>query len=86
MPNIPFLNPDHVGLLGISLILGMYCLLQLGKLQSTDFWYSMGNLLGSVFLLFSLFYNWNMSAVVLQCAWIGISVYGLIKARRLKHA
>ena len=75
--------PDIIGLVGISFILGMYFLLQIGKLDSRDKAYSLGNLFGSACLLFSLFFNWNLSAVILQCCWIAISLYGLLKAYRL---
>ena len=76
--------PDLIGLLGVLLILIMYFLLQIGKIQSRGMTYSVGNLLGALCLLISLFFNWNLSAVLLECAWIAISVYGILRAMRLK--
>lgn len=80
MENLAQAIPDFIGVIGVAFILGMYFLLQIGKLDSKDAMYSIGNLIGSSLLLISLFFDWNLSAVVLQCAWIMISAYGLYKA------
>ncbi len=49
--------------------------------------YQIMNLTGSVFLLFSLFFHWNLSSVVIEIAWIMISSIGIfrvLKARKLQ--
>jgi hypothetical protein len=84
MDGVQSVIPDIIGLVGISFILAMYFLLQIGKLRSEDSAYSLGNLFGSACLLFSLFFDWNISAVILQCCWITISLYGILKAYRLR--
>ncbi len=70
----------YIGLFGVFLILVAYLLLQIGRLNSKDFFYSLMNLFGSMCLLFSLFYHWNFPSVVIEIVWFLISVYGLWKS------
>ena len=55
-------------------------MIQIGKLEATNSWYSILNLIGAVLILFSLFYNWNTSAVIIEIFWIMISIFGIYKA------
>jgi hypothetical protein len=73
---------DAVGLVGVVLILVAYLLLQTERMRSDAVTYSVLNGVGAALVLWSLFYAWNLSAVVIETAWLLISVYGLIKARR----
>ncbi len=68
-----------VGIVGVILILVAFFLLQVGKLSSRDFIYSLLNLFGALGILISLISEWNLSAFVIEVAWILISLYGLIK-------
>jgi hypothetical protein len=70
---------NGVGIIGVVLILVAFFLLQIGKLSSRDFLYSLLNLLGALGILISLIYEWNLSAFIIEIAWILISIYGLIK-------
>ncbi len=79
--------PDVVGMVGVSLVLIAYTLLNLSKIKSTHMAYLSMNLIGSIFLLFSLLFHWNLSSVVIEIAWITISVIGIwrvLKAKRLE--
>ena len=76
---------DLVGIAGVVLVLLAYLLLQTGKLASTTASYSLLNLLGSLAILVSLFYAFNLSSLVIQIAWIAISIYGLRRAWRARH-
>ncbi len=76
--------PDILGMLGVSFVLGTYLLLQLGKLSIQDLYYSVFNLLGAVLILISLLFHWNLSSVIIEVVWFGISAYGLIKYYRAR--
>lgn len=71
---------EMVGLIGVSIILVTYYLLQSGRLKSISFSYSILNLIGSGLILYSLFFAWNLPAAVVEIAWIAISIYGIFKA------
>lgn len=69
---------DWVGLFGVTLILLTYSGLQFGKLNLKGFWYSTLNLLGSIAILYSLFFSWNTASVVIELFWIIISLVGVL--------
>ncbi len=73
---------DLIGNLGVVLILSTYLLLQLDKLPVTRASYSITNGLGAFFILVSLVNEFNLSAFVVELAWLLISVYGLIRCLR----
>lgn len=75
---------DAVGTLGVAMVLVAYFLLQKETLKSDGHLYLWLNLIGSVLILLSVFYAWNLSAFIIECAWIVISVYGLSKHWRRK--
>ena len=77
---------DLVGIAGVILLLLAYLLLQTEKLASTAAWYSLLNLLGSLAILVSLTHAFNLSSLVIQIAWIAISIYGLRRAWRARRA
>ncbi len=77
---------DAVGIGGVLLVLVAYGLLQAGRLQPRDAAYSWLNLIGSMAILVSLHYAFNLSSFVIQVAWIAISVYGLVRAARVRSA
>lgn len=79
MPSGILLFADIVGTIGVAFTLIAYLLLQLDKLDQDDTAYSVLNLIGALMVLYSLFYNWNTPAVIMEGAWLLISFYGLIK-------
>lgn len=72
--------PDILGGLGVILTLIAYFLLQLNLLSQETRSFSLLNCVGSALILFSLFYHWNASSVVIEVAWLLISLYGLVKS------
>lgn len=70
---------NFVGTFGVAMILVAYWLLQVEKMSSSGITYSMLNLVGSVFMLISLFRFWNLPSVIIEVFWIGISIYGILK-------
>lgn len=70
---------DLIGMIGVGIILIAYLLLQCEKLPSKSYTYTLLNILGSVMILYSLFFEWNLSAVVIEVFWILISLIGLLR-------
>ena len=79
---------DFIGNIGVVLILGSYYWLQTGKTSADDMSYSVVNGLGALFILVSLSRDFNLSAVVIECAWLAISLWDIYRVylRRKAHA
>lgn len=75
---------DIVGLLGSVLVVASYFLLQSGRLSGTGLPYQLINIAGSGGILVSLFGGFNLSVALLQCTWIAISLYGIVRGVRSK--
>ncbi len=73
---------DFVGTLGVILILVAYFLLQTERLSGQNVGYSVVNLVGSLLITVSLVYDFNLSSFIIEMAWIAISLYGIMRARR----
>jgi hypothetical protein len=73
-----------VGLVGVLCVLLAYYFLQIGKMTANTISYSFINLIGAAGILYSLFYNWNLSSAVIQCVWLVISIYGIMKSIKNK--
>ncbi|MDB6096156.1 MAG: putative rane spanning protein [Francisellaceae bacterium] len=71
--------PDALGIFGVLLVLLAYLGLQLHKINLMDVSYHALNLCGSILILISLFYHWNLASVFIEICWLSISLYGLIK-------
>jgi hypothetical protein len=77
---------DLVGNLGVVMILGTYFALQVGRLDAKSFLYSGLNAFGAGSITVSLFFDFNLSAFVVEAAWVAVSVYGLVQVRRRRNA
>ena len=73
---------DGVGLLGSALVVGSYFLLQSGRLSGTGLPYQLINIAGSSCIRVSLVGGFNLSVALLQCTWIAISVFGIVRGWR----
>jgi len=73
---------DWSGLIGVSTILLAYFLLQAGRMRSDALTYQLMNALGAFALLISLLYAFNLSAFVMEAAWLAVSIYGIARGRR----
>jgi len=74
--------PDAVGLLGVLLILLAYFLLQAGRMRGHSLVYQLMNAFGALLVLVSLFYAFNLSAFLMELAWLAVSIYGIAKGRK----
>ena len=70
---------DFAGNIGVSLILAAYLLIQLNKLSGQDLIYSVMNGVGASLVLFSLYYDFNLSSVIVEGFWLIISLVGIIR-------
>ena len=70
---------DFIGIFGVGIIVITYFLLQIEKLSSTSLKYSVLNIIGSSFIIFSLYFNWNMASFIIEFFWILISLYGVFR-------
>lgn len=68
---------DVVGNVGVALIIGSYFLIQIGRMSATSLSYSLVNLLGAACILYSLLFEFNMSAFLVEVFWLLISFVGL---------
>ena len=75
---------DFLGNVGVLLILLSYLLLQMKKIKSQSMYYSLMNAAGASLILVSLYYNFNLSAFVMEIFWLLISLYGLWQSRSVK--
>lgn len=73
------MSVNIVGVSGVALVIVTYLMLQLDKINPKGFWYSFLNAFGSVMILYSLTYNWNLASFFIEFFWILISFYGLWK-------
>ncbi|MCF8371106.1 MAG: hypothetical protein K9H64_05750 [Bacteroidales bacterium] len=80
-----FTVPTMLGLIGVALILLAYLLLQLEKLPSTSCIFLGMNILGSAFILVSLYFDFNLPSAIIELAWLIISLIGLIRIQQKKH-
>ncbi len=70
------------GIIGALLIVVAYFLLQVTRLSGAGLPYLMLNLVGAVGIVLSLYGNFNLPVLLMQLAWIAISLYGLLRALR----
>tara|TARA_X000001036_G_scaffold143625_1_gene136425 strand:+ start:664 stop:921 length:258 start_codon:yes stop_codon:yes gene_type:complete len=75
---------DFLGNVGVILILLSYLLLQMNKINSQSTYYSLMNATGALLILVSLYYNFNLSAFIMELCWLLISLYGLWQSRSVK--
>jgi hypothetical protein len=80
---------DVIGNLGVILIVGSYFLVQIGKMSANSLGYTSLNGLGAAFIMVSLYFDFNLSAFVIEVFWILISLVGMVRIylqRRQKTA
>jgi hypothetical protein len=77
---------DVIGNIGVVLIVGSYFLVQIGRMSAVHMPYIALNGCGALFILFSLYFNFNMSAFLVEVIWLLISLLGagriLLQRRR----
>lgn len=70
---------DLIGSIGVGIIIFTYILLQTEKLKSESLAYSALNAFGAGLIAFSLIFNFNFSAFIVELFWVLISIYGIAR-------
>jgi hypothetical protein len=76
---------EVVGMIGVLFCLLAYMWLQTGKLRGDRLPFQVMNLLGAGAIALSLLYNFNLSAMTIELAWIGISIYGIVRSEKVRR-
>jgi len=71
--------PDIGGVIGVLMMLVAYALAQVGKMQVDRLPSLVMNLVGSLLVLLSLAFKFNLSAALMEGAWALVALFGLVK-------
>ncbi len=74
--------PDVLGVIGVALMLIAYAAGQAGRLDMTRAPALLMNLIGSLMVLWSLTFKFNLSAALMEGAWALVAAYGLVNLVR----
>ena len=72
--------------MGVTLILVVYGLVHLDRIDVKKITFSVLNAFGAALILVSLYVDYNLPAVTIEVAWILISLYGIYTAIRRKKS
>ncbi len=71
--------PDLLGVVGVLCILIAYAGATSGKLDARRAPALLLNLAGALLILVSLYFDFNLSAVLMEAAWALVAIHGLIR-------
>ena len=77
---------DIIGIIGVIIVIAAFLLLQMARVQADSIVYLIANLFGSVLIVVSLIYNWNLASFIIEVLWVAISAYGLIRTMSKRRA
>lgn len=78
-------GPDIVGLIGVTILIVTYAMLQFDKIDPKGFWYSFNNMVVAILVTVSLLYSFNLASMVIEVFWFSLSVYGIWNYYRKKR-
>ena len=70
---------DIAGLIGVALMLTGYAAASMGKLDPTNAPALTANLVGAILVLYSLSHDFNLSAVIMELAWVLVAIAVLVR-------
>jgi len=77
------MNPtDIAGLIGVTMLLWAYVLLQSQKAKFDDYVFLGLNAGGSFLIVVSLLREFNLSAFFIEAAWVPVSLFGIYRRWR----
>ena len=68
-----------IGVVGVVAVTIVYFMLSLGKIDADGWWYPFINLMGAGLIVFSLIYDWNLAAFLMETSWVAISLFSCVK-------
>jgi len=68
---------DIIGTIGVLIIIIAYFLLQINRLSTSHLSFSIMNIIGSIMILYSLSFNWNLASFIIEVFWILVSLIGV---------
>ncbi len=74
---------DIIGICGSVLFILAFAYANMAQAMN-KLWFNVANLIGAVLLLLSLSVHFNLAAVILEIAWAGIAIAGIIGALRVR--
>lgn len=77
---------DIVGWIGAALILVAYFLVSTKRVEGNAFFYQWLNIFGSIFLIVNTFYYKAFPSTFVNIIWIGIAIYSLNGAYRIRKS
>jgi hypothetical protein len=75
---------DIVGLVGVTILIVTYAMLQFDKIDPKGFWYSFNNMIVAILVTVSLLYSFNLASMVIEVFWFSLSVFGIWNYYRKK--
>lgn len=73
---------DIIGLVGVTLMLTAYFLINIHRMTVKSLKYQFLNFFGSLMVLYSLYFSWNLSAAIVESVWMLISMLGIYQIAR----
>lgn len=73
---------DLIGNVGVFMILIAYFMLQLNRINNHNLTFSLMNFGGAFLILVSLYFDFNLSAFLIEFFWLLISLYGIFRWSR----
>jgi len=68
---------DFIGNIGAALLLIAYFLLQMNRVSNKSLLFNSLNIIGAFMIMFSLYYNFNLSSFIIEVFWLLISFIGV---------
>ncbi|WP_136810155.1 CBU_0592 family membrane protein [Desulfosediminicola flagellatus] len=76
---------DLIGNIGVFMILIAYFMLQLNRINTHSLSFCLMNFCGAFLIMVSLYFDFNLSAFVIEFFWLLISIFGIYKWLRQEH-
>lgn len=76
---------DVIGMVGVAMILSVYGAVQIDRMDVKSISYSAYNAVGAILILISLLVTFNLASFVIEIAWLGISLFGIIQALKRRN-
>ncbi|WP_166415482.1 CBU_0592 family membrane protein [Cochlodiniinecator piscidefendens] len=77
---------DAVGTVGTMIVVSAYFATQMRYLNSDDLLFPVVNMVGSMMIGFSLFFNFNFASALIEFFWICISLFGVVQGLKRRKA